>query len=147
MKRLFKWLFSLIMIVVVVFAASKGVDYFTQNPGGTPTNKDGLTTLIYRSARHEDVEVECDDFSAEVILTMSIIYTVTPKKDIQNLKIRFVFADKEEQPIKTIVKEVGNVEKDVPSQVPTKLSEFSLTEISKISLWRYEVTGGTVSWF
>ncbi len=147
MKRLFKWLFSLVMIVVVVFAASKGVDYFTQNHGNTPTNKDGLTTLIYRSAKYEDVKVECDDFSLETILTMSISYTITPKKDIQNLKLRFIFADKEKQPITSIVKEVGNVEKDASSQVSTKLSEFSLTELSKISYWSYEVTGGIVSWF
>lgn len=138
-----KFIVSAAIILAIIFGVSIFIDRQTQNHGDTPTNTDGQQTLTSRSARASDIEI----MQNEDIFSLSAIYKVTPNVDINDLQVTIYFLDSSNNTVTTKVKIIGNVSANVEYSFSFKLSDFSVTEIFKIEYWRYEVTGGTVSYF
>lgn len=105
-------------------------------------NTDGATKLLSRSANYNDIDV---DFNDDLSLHIEIV--ITPKTDINNLQLTFKFTDKDENEVTTRTRVLGNVTKGTKYSVVYQLSEFSLSQIFKISKVYTTVSGGTVSYF
>ncbi len=135
-----RYLVFLIVVVLIgafIFGVFKIVD-FSKNPN----NNDGVGKLLSRSARYSDVTItQSDEF------TLTNKYRLVPHVDIDDLEITINFLDSSQKTIKTKTKTIGNVVKNGEYSFSFKMSEFSFSEITKISYWQYEVTGGTVEYF
>ena len=115
-------------------SSSSGSNYGSSN--STPQ-------LFSRSANNGDISVQY----SENISTLSDEFKIKPNVDIKNLSLTFDFYDKNLNLIKTISRSVGNVTEGLEFTVTISITEFSFTEIFKISRVSTSVTGGTVSYF
>ena len=95
--------------------------------------------IFTRDAKITDIIVDVDyDFS------LSVSLEVTPKVNIKDLQLTFEFLDSNGKVLTTKTKILGNVKKDTPYSVVFSLSEFSFSQLWKISGCRTSVTGGKV---
>lgn len=132
-----KILLILAVIAVIFFGAFKVVDC-----ANNPENTDGAGKLTSRSARYSDVSItQSDEF------TLTTKFILVPQTDIDNLEVTIHFSDSSQRIIKSKTKTIGNVVRNGQYTFSFNYNEFSLQETLNIEYWRYEVTGGTVSYF
>ncbi|MBO5327819.1 MAG: hypothetical protein J6B04_01445 [Clostridia bacterium] len=141
-RPVLKTVLVLALIGVFIFTGLKVADYFTQNFGKEPTNTDGQTELLSRSARYNDISIVTNqEFS------LSVPFTLTAHTDIKNLQVTIYFLDESKDVVRTKNKYLGNVYNRQIYNFSFELSEFEISDLWTIEYWRYEVTGGTVSYF
>lgn len=137
-----KFLVIAIIIGAIIFVVVKCIDYKTQNNGDTPTNTQGQQHLTRRSARASDISIsQSSEFS------LSAIYKLTPNVDIEDLQVTIYFLDGSNNNVATKVKAIGNVIANTEYSFSFGMTDFNLSELMKMQRWRWEVTGGTVSYF
>lgn len=131
-----KALVILIALAIGIFCIVKITECATNDE-----NKDGNGSLISRSARTSDIDIEqSDEFS------ISFIFILVSEVDIEDLEVTFKFMDENKDSILNIVKQVGNVSADIQYTISISTSEISLSDRFKIEQYTYSVTGGTVSY-
>lgn len=131
-----KALVILIALAIGIFCIVKIAECATNDE-----NKDGNGSLISRSARTSDIDIEqSDEFS------ISFIFILVSEVDIEDLEVTFKFMDENKDSILNIVKQVGNVSADIQYTISISTSEISLSDRFKIEQYTYSVTGGTVSY-
>lgn len=104
----------------------------------------GISTKITennptRSATNYDISIQTEPS----LFTYNI--TLTPYRDISELQITFEFYGDDNKLIATKRKDVGNVKKDTKYDISYSISEFSLSSLTKISKFKWTVTGGTTN--
>lgn len=149
--------FIIVILILggVIFGAIKFISCINSDNGSSPSHTLGSTSgansgsgnstpqLFSRSANNGDISVQY----SENITTLSDEFKIKPNVDIKNLSLTFTFYDSNLKSIKSISKNVGNVSKGLEFTVTISITEFSFTEIFKISKVSTSVTGGTVSYF
>lgn len=134
---LLKVLLSFIIIGALIFGVVTAVKCATN-----PENTDGTGKLTSRSARYSDVKItQSDEF------TLTTKFILVPQTNIDNLEVTIHFSDSSQRIIKSKTKTIGNVVRNGQYTFSFSLNDFSLQETLNIEYWRYEVTGGTVSYF
>lgn len=131
---------AIVLIALSIFALVKLIDCATQNNGQSPTNTDGATQLLSRSARRSDIRVE----NETTISLTKMRFNVIPNTDIQNLQVTITLMDESQNVLTSQVAIIGNV-----SEGTTYSFEISVNflEILGTNYWQYDVSGGTVSYF
>ena len=123
----------LLMIFLFVVPALK-----ERGTTGTSVNTDGAGKLFSRSANDDDIEFYNNKESL-----FSYDFQITPKTDIKDLQITFIFLDRNKNTVMTRNYILGNVTKGVTYSVT-----YGLQDILPTSVWvEPHVTGGTVSYF
>lgn len=131
-----KVVITILIIIVMIFSIVKISECaMAQN------NKDGNTSLTSRSALRSDIYLQGSDNSI-----FSLQYKLTPREDINNLEITFVFKDKDKIIFDTIVKYIGNVKEGNTYTISISISEFSSSSIYEQFYYSYDVTGGTIDY-
>ncbi len=145
--------FGILVIAIVVIGAVLIFNYSNQSQNNTSQNSSENSTtigpnqsdtpsLFHRNATVNDIEIEISqEFS------FSNNYTVTPKVDIADLELTFMFYDENSELLCTKVKQVGNVSEGITYTVSISLSEFSISQLWNMDRVRYTVSGGSVSYF
>lgn len=91
-----------------------------------------------RTAKNSDVTISLSqDFN------LDNEYEVYTKYDIDNLEITFTYFDSQNRIITTKTHSLGNVKKESTYLVTISLSEFSLSQLLRITSCRAEVTNGS----
>lgn len=145
-KNLSRGLIKAFVVVIIIGAIIFGI-VKAVNCANSPNNPDGNFSFKSRSARNTDISVTCNDFSIEEILSLSMVFTVVPNQDIEDLEITIYFCDSSETELTSKTQRIGNLNKNQTCDASFSLTEFTLTQLYKIKAWRYEVTGGTVNYF
>ncbi|MDE7082343.1 MAG: hypothetical protein K2O89_01405 [Clostridia bacterium] len=135
--------FGLIKFISCIKSDNTSTPYYTAGTSGSSSGSGSSTPQLFsRSANNGDVSIE----HSENIATLSDEFRVKPNVDIKNLQLTFKFYDNNTTLIKTIVRNLGNVSKGIEFTVSISLTEFSFTDLFKISQVSFGVTGGTVSY-
>ena len=122
---------------------------FDHNGTSNSQNSPSPPKLFSRNATTNDIIYNGNfDFNISLLnLTINVTGEITPIVDIANLQLTFSFANKNYSTIKTIVRTVGNVSKNINRVISFSLSEFTFSELFAINYVNASVTGGTVSYF
>lgn len=137
-----------IIVAAIVFGGLKLYDVSNQKSNGG-TGNEGNPLKLTRSATNADITLEEGDIDW---LSAGCVYILTPKYDVKNLSLQItIYNDKKTIGQKRV--QVGNVDQNNTYNVTVALSELSIglkdvfEAFSTTYYWRYEVTGGTVSYF
>lgn len=132
---LLKVILIFVLLVALFFGIFKVVSCIT-----TPNNTDKDLNPLNRLARNSDISVtEDSDFS------LSYAFTVVALNDISDLEVTFEFADSNHKILVSKIEKIGNVRTNQSYGIEFSFGDFSISQLSKIKTWHYEVTGGTVS--
>ncbi len=129
----------ILIIAIVIFSVVKLAECAATNN----QNSDGTTHLTRRSAKNSDISFDTDtDWSS---LGTKII--ITPKVDIDDLKITVNIKNSNKITIYTTEKYIGDVKKSVQANCSVTLSELGWSNSLNAEYVAVSVTGGTVSYF
>ena len=133
-----------IIIIILGIAIAVGITYFIQKNDNN--NGEGGPGLLSRSATLNDLTVSGDDLD---LSSFGEKLTFTPKKDIDGLKLKFVFQKSNGTTLQTIEKSVGNVKEGQQYSVTISIAELSWDVIKNMFdlQCKYTVSAGTVSYF
>lgn len=132
LKRFFIYL----AVAVIVLYIAQAIDCITNK-----TNKDGWINPFSRTARTDNVSVK-----QSLEFNLSDNYTVHPYYDIKNLEITVYFLDSYNRVITTKAQYFKDVKAKTDYKFSFNISDFSASDIFSIYTWRYDVTGGTISY-
>ncbi|MDE7164202.1 MAG: hypothetical protein K2O04_02100 [Clostridiales bacterium] len=110
-------------------------------------NNDGNTPrLLSRNATLNDLTLSGDDLD---LSSFGEKLTFTPKKDIDGLKLKFVFQKSNGTQLQTIEKSVGNVKEGQQYSVTISITELKWDVVKNVFdlECKYTVSAGTVSYF
>lgn len=144
-----KFIVSVGVIVALAFGISILADFATQNNGESPTNRDGYSNVLRRSASKKDVD------AAMIYYGFGFTVLVKPNVDISDLELTFHLCAGSVEIANTVIF-MGDLEageeysKSISSSNITVNSGSSIIEIlnnlNNLDI-DYTVTSGTVSWF
>lgn len=77
-------------------------------------------------------------------LTLDVQFIIQPKKDIEDLKLNFIFKDSQGRILDQQQKEIGDVKQNNQYVVAITLNEFTFSQFMQIHSWSLEVIGGTI---
>lgn len=135
---------GLIIIALIIFAIIKYNGYqATINTYTSQGNPDGNFKLLSRSATMKDISVSSD----LDLLSFGVKYTITPKKDIDDLKVTVILLDGNKHVIKLIEKYIGDTKSFQEINFSLSLSDYEISNMFVIEYESISITGGTVSYF
>lgn len=99
-----------------------------------------LLLVVYRKANNNDIYLKVnDDFSTTINIQ------ITPQNSIGNLNITLKFEDDHNQVIEAKAVVLGNVIGYIPYTITYALSDFTISDLTKIKYITYEVTDGRIT--
>ncbi|MDE7405541.1 MAG: hypothetical protein K2M89_01535 [Clostridiales bacterium] len=112
----------------------------------TGTGSNSKPSLLSRSATLNDITISGDDLD---LSSFGEKLTFTPKKDIDGLKLKFVFQKSNGTKLQTIEKSMGNVKEGKQYSVTISITELKWDVIKNAFdlQCKYTVSAGTVSYF
>ena len=131
-----KGIFWIIIICIIAFSLLvAGIYQLSEKNSGTDNSG-----IMSRSAKSSDISVKTSE-----AFSLSYDIIVTPNTNISGLVITIDFYGDDKKLVATKSRTMGNVEKNKSYTLSFSLSEFSLSSLTKISYYKYNVTGGTVN--
>ena len=134
-----------VIVIVLILVAAFAITYYImdkeRNNGDTDT-----PSLLSRKATLNDITVSGDEMD---LSSFGEKLTFTPNKDIDGLKLKFVFQKSNGTQLQTIEKSVGNVKEGQQYSVTISITELSWDVIKNVFdlECKYTVSAGTVSYF
>ena len=136
---------SIIISIITVVIAGITNDNKRNEQTNNSTNdyENNEPQLFTRNANNNDIQIKYEtNYSA---LAVDII--ILPNTNIENLEIKIVHCDKNNNVLLTQYKTIGNVTKGIQVKTQMKLLDFSLSDMFKVNSTSITVSNGTVSYF
>lgn len=133
---------AFILFVIIGFA----IAYIITQKTNSDSDNNSQPSLLSRKATLNDITVSGDDLD---LSSFGEKLTFTPKKDIDGLKLKFIFQKSNGTQLQTIEKSVGNVKEGRQYSVTISITELKWDVIKNAFdlQCKYTVSAGTVSYF
>lgn len=133
-------------VIILGIIITIALTYFVQKNVNNNNDDESAPRLLSRNATLNDLTVSGDDLDMS---SFGEKLTFTPKKDIDGLKLKFIFQKSNGTQLQTIEKSVGNVKEGQQYSVTISIAELEWNVIKNVFdlQCKYTVSAGTVSYF
>ena len=133
-----------ILFALIFFGIIFLLNYTQDNDNNNGAS--GTHRPLSRNATLNDITVTGDDLD---LASFGEKLTFTPKKDIDGLKLKFIFQKSNGTQLQTIEKSLGNVKEGQQYSITISLFELSWDVIKNTAdlQCKYTVSAGTISYF
>lgn len=142
-----KGIIGLIILILVLIGVIIGLSIYIQTPHNSDNpNNESTPGLLSRKATLSDITVTEDNLD---LSSLGEKLSFTANKNIDGLKLKFVFQTSKGKSLQTIEKSVGNTKEGQQYSVTISITELNW-EVIKNAFdlqCKYTVSAGTVSYF